>query len=263
MPSSSQCHSRPAEDIRMNSDVAMSERNWAFLREEILTRIARGEFEEGDRLPTEAELATQFALGRHSVRRAMAALSLEGMLSVEQGRGTFVRTQPVIKYQIGKRTRFRENLEAQGIRPGADLIVVEVVGAPECVAQALGIDAGVPVHRALTRGRANGVPISLGQSFHEVARFPDFGSRREAGQGISEIYRAHGVVDYFRRDTTIFARRPDLDEARLLDQHSDQPVMVLQKTDIDQTGQPIGCSESIWSGHRTRFSITSLDDLEE
>ncbi|WP_375262867.1 phosphonate metabolism transcriptional regulator PhnF [Palleronia sp.] len=241
----------------------MTERNWTYLREEIVTRIARGELGEGDRLPTEGELAAQFGIGRHSVRRAMAALSIEGLLSVEQGRGTFVRTQPLITYRIGKRTRFRENLEAQGIRPVTDLIVVEVMDAPERVAQSLRIEAGMPVHRALTRGRANGVPISLGQSFHEVARFPDFGSRREAGQGISEIYRAHGVADYFRRDTTIFARRPDLDEARLLEQLSDQPVMVLQKTDIDQAGQPIGCSESIWSGHRTRFSITSLDDLEE
>lgn len=241
----------------------MRQRDWTFVRQAIVSRIERDGLVEGDRLPTELELASEFGLGRHSVRRAMAALAIEGLLSVEQGRGTFVRSQPLVRYRIGRRTRFRENLEAQGITPGGDLVAAEVVPAPERVARALGIGRDAPVHRVVARGRANGTPISLGQSFHEVARFPDFGSRREAGQGVSEIYLAHGIADYMRRDTTIFARRPDAEEARLLEQHPDQPVMVLQKTDVDRDGRPIGCSESIWSGHRVQFSISSLDDATQ
>lgn len=45
----------------------------------------------GDRLPTEAELAQQFGVSRLTVRHAVGNLVLEGVLSREQGRGTFYR----------------------------------------------------------------------------------------------------------------------------------------------------------------------------
>lgn len=234
--------------------------NWAELRDLIGNRITSGELAEGARLPTEIELSAEFQVGRHTVRRAMSALALDGLLSIEQGRGTFVRRTPEIRYRIGRRTRFRTNLEAQGLTAESDLVLAEVVPAPDGVAAALAIAPGAPVHRVVSRGRADGTPISLSRSFHAVARFADFGALREQGVSVSEIYRRHGQPDYVRRDTTIFARRPDVHEAELLDQHPDQPVMVLQKTDTDRAGTPIGHSESIWSAHRVRFAVDSLDD---
>lgn len=235
-------------------------RDWTIVHGAIAGRITRGELRHGDRLPIEPELAVEYGLGRHSVRRAVAELEIEGLVSVEQGRGTFVRSQPSIRYRIGRRTRYRENLVAQGVVPGGDFVSARIVPACTRVAGSLGIEPGVPVHRVLSRGLADGVPITLGQSFHEAARFPDLGQRRQRGDRLDAIYRDHGITDYLRRDTTIFARRPDAEEARLLDQHRNQPVMVLQKTDVDCEGRPLGCSDAIWSGHRVQFSIASLDD---
>lgn len=52
--------------------------------------IASGRWPVGERIPVEAELATAFGVGRNTVREALQSLVHAGLLSREQGRGTFV-----------------------------------------------------------------------------------------------------------------------------------------------------------------------------
>jgi len=234
--------------------------NWKMIRDRLSAEIAEGRLEPGARLPTEARLCETFETGRHSVRRAVAALAAEGKLKVEQGRGTFVQSAPLISYQIGRRTRFRQNLLDQGVTPAGEQLSDGIIPAPAHVAAALDLSEGRPVHRLLRRGLADGVPISLGLSFHCATRFPDLATRRAAGESVTDIYRSHGIADYFRKRTIIFARRPEAEEAALLMQHPDQPVIVMQKTDVDATGRPIGYSKAVWAGDRVQFSFDNADE---
>lgn len=54
-------------------------------------QIRTGEHRPGRRLPSEAQLAQTYGLGRESVRRAMAVLRSEGLVITVQGEGTLVR----------------------------------------------------------------------------------------------------------------------------------------------------------------------------
>ncbi|WP_244936017.1 phosphonate metabolism transcriptional regulator PhnF [Paracoccus siganidrum] len=241
--------------IHPNDWTGNMQTNWQMIRDRLAEGIMRGEYAPGQRLPTEPELCRHFGIGRHSVRRAIEALAVEGKLRVEQGRGTFVETAPLIDYQIGRRTRFRQNLRDQGVAPGGDLIEAGLVPAPAAIARALDLPEGAPVHRVLTRGLADDVPINIGLSWHSADRFADFGSRRRQGEKVTDIYRTHGIADYFRRSTSILARRASPDEARLLAQHPALPVLVVQKTDVDVEGRPIGHSQGVWSAERVQFTL--------
>ncbi|MGR3376909.1 phosphonate metabolism transcriptional regulator PhnF [Salipiger abyssi] len=234
--------------------------NWERAREWITRSIESQALAEGDRLPTEGDIQRLAGVGRHSVRRAVATLAAEGVLSVEQGRGTFVRAKPPILYRIGARTRYRENLIAQGIVPSGDPIAAEIVPAPHEVARALALEPGTSVHRVLRRGRADGRPISLSRAYHDASRFPDLGARRQAGVSVTEIYRDHGIGEYHRLETSLYARLPEGWEARELEQSADQPVIVMCKTDVDEARRPIGFSEAIWSAGRVRFSLETEHD---
>lgn len=238
----------------------MGRGNWKSIRDRISADISAGELEPGEQLPTESQLCLTFQAGRHSVRRAVAALAVEGKLRVEQGRGTFVQAAPLISYQIGRRTRFRQNLLEQGVTPAGEQLADDILLAPARVATALGLAEGSPVHRLLRRGLADGVPISIGLSWHCATRFPDLATRRAVGVSVTDIYSDHGITDYYRKRTIVFARRPEGDEAGLLMQHPDQPVMVLQKTDVDAAGRPIGYSEAVWAADRVQFSFDSQDE---
>lgn len=52
--------------------------------------ISRGVFNVGDRLPSERDLATQFEVSRPTIREAMIALEIAGVVEVRSGSGVYV-----------------------------------------------------------------------------------------------------------------------------------------------------------------------------
>lgn len=64
------------------------------LRRYVVGRIASGQLQPGDKLPTERELVEMFGGGRSTVRRALESLEKEGLIGREVGRGTFVKEPP-------------------------------------------------------------------------------------------------------------------------------------------------------------------------
>ncbi|MDX9677975.1 GntR family transcriptional regulator [Pseudomonas neuropathica] len=61
------------------------------LREEMLAKIATGEWMPGAPIPTEAELTKHYGVAIGTVRKAVDTLVNEGLLLRSQGRGTYVR----------------------------------------------------------------------------------------------------------------------------------------------------------------------------
>ena len=59
---------------------------------DILNRILEGEYKEGERLPTEHEMAAEFQVSRPIVREALRRLRERGLIYSRQGAGSFVRT---------------------------------------------------------------------------------------------------------------------------------------------------------------------------
>src|ERR1043165_7154255 len=52
--------------------------------------VTRGEFKPGDRLPPERDLAKVLGVSRPTVREAMIALEIAGLVEVRVGAGTFI-----------------------------------------------------------------------------------------------------------------------------------------------------------------------------
>ena len=60
--------------------------------EQIRALIREGRWAPGDQIPPERELAERFRVSRTSVREALRALEMQGVIESRQGGGTFVRT---------------------------------------------------------------------------------------------------------------------------------------------------------------------------
>ncbi|MFI9720906.1 FadR/GntR family transcriptional regulator [Streptomyces sp. NPDC052396] len=58
--------------------------------EQLRTQVTAGEWQVGERIPTEHTLAEQLGVGRNTVREAVRVLVHAGMLRSRQGEGTFV-----------------------------------------------------------------------------------------------------------------------------------------------------------------------------
>ena len=60
---------------------------------DVAAKIAQGQFPVGERLPSERELALAFGVSRPTVREALFALELDGLVEVRKGVGVFAVAQ--------------------------------------------------------------------------------------------------------------------------------------------------------------------------
>jgi DNA-binding FadR family transcriptional regulator len=67
------------------------------IAEQLRQLMASGEFAVGSRLPAERDLAAQLGVSRPSVREALIALEVEGMIEVRTGSGIYVQSATALK----------------------------------------------------------------------------------------------------------------------------------------------------------------------
>jgi DNA-binding FadR family transcriptional regulator len=100
------------------------------IAEQLAAMITRGDLSPGSRLPAERDLATRLNVSRPSLREALIALELEGLVEVRGGSGVYVRA------------RAPAPRAAEGDAPGPfDVLDARAVVEPECAALAARRDA--------------------------------------------------------------------------------------------------------------------------
>ena len=81
---------------------------YAQLADLLRQRVARGVWALGHKLPSLDELVAEFGVARVTVRQAVDLLAREGLLSPQQGRGTFVTGQPAQDRWLRLETSLRD-----------------------------------------------------------------------------------------------------------------------------------------------------------
>jgi GntR family phosphonate transport system transcriptional regulator len=149
------------------------------------------------------------------VRRAVLGLATLGLVSVEQGRGTFV--QPgAIDYSIGRRTRFTENLQRLHHAPSGAMLSAVRLKADANVAKSLVIRARAWVYKIETRHESDGVPLTFSRNWYSAARFPDMPNVFERTDSITKALAQFGVRDYVCKWSRIGSVLPEAEVARRL-----------------------------------------------
>ncbi len=211
---------------------------WRQIARTIEQEIEAGQYAPGARLPTEAEMSARFAVNRHTVRRALEEMSRQGMVRVEQGRGSFV-AEDVLDYTIASRTRFSEWIRAHNKEPSGQTLDLREIAADAAVALALGVRKGARVVLLERVGLADGRPVSLGQHHFSAARFPGLLAALAGGGTISAALAQQGVSDYRRLSSKISARLPTPGEAQALHMPRNRPVLVTESINVDQNGSVV------------------------
>lgn len=151
--------------------------------EKIKGMIVSGALQPGQRLPKEADLATDLGLSRNSLREAVKALSLMNILDVRQGDGTYVTSleSPLLLEALSFIVDFHRDdqvLEFLAVRrilePAAAALAAHTISAEQLVGlrkvlESAGpadpidkiIAADVEFHRAITLATGNQVLCSL------------------------------------------------------------------------------------------------------
>ena len=217
---------------------------WRQIAERLRAEIASGASAPGEQLPTEAALSARFGVNRHTVRRALEELTREGLVRVEQGRGSFV-AEDVLDYAVEARTRFSEWIKRHNKEPSGRVLRLLEVAADQRVSAGLGVRSGSRVALLERVGLADDRPVSLTRHYFPSSRLTGILEALREAPRITDALRVVGVEDYLRQQSRVTARPPTPTEADLLQMSRNRPILVSENVNVDRAGAivefAVGC----------------------
>jgi GntR family transcriptional regulator len=209
--------------------------------------IDAGEYQPGDLLPSEWELARRYQVSRPTVRKALRVLRTEGLIAVEQGRGTFVRVQPV-RLAFSRHARaarrpgfglFESACATQGVTGYTEMILVQRRPADLAVATGLNVPVGTDVvcrrrHMHLT-DPDRVIQIQEGYLLAEMVTGTDLARPAKVVDGIYPALEriGHGPA---RITEEVSARMADPTEILAFGSRIPMPVLELRRRTFDTAG---------------------------
>ncbi|WP_343808043.1 phosphonate metabolism transcriptional regulator PhnF [Paenochrobactrum glaciei] len=228
--------------------------NAGYVADEIAQLIKAGVLRTGTKLPTQAELADQYKVNRHVIRKALDILGGRGLVASRQGSGVYVSGK-LVDYFVRHRTRYNDNVKALAQTSRIEILDIHSRKVSAELAQKLTIPSHARVYD-LHILRFSGVdPLCLANHYFSAEKYPSLPEIFAQSTGISDLITRLGVTDFSRSDTAISARMPTRKEASLLRIAFDTPIVELEGRNVDAKGQPIEISKSVWPASRIRVCV--------
>jgi DNA-binding FadR family transcriptional regulator len=181
-----------------------SKRLYEQVAEKLAAQIGSGAYGVGDRLPSERDLAAAFGVSRPTVREAVIALELDGLVEVKTGSGVYVTSQSPKSGAPGvtdigpfELLEARKSIEGEAAALAAQRISDEELGALEALLAemesendhdvVMSEDADRRFHMTIARATQNSAMVAMVEMLWDV--------RNRSPQSVRflEHVRAHGV----------------------------------------------------------------------
>lgn len=216
-------------------------------------RIRHGELKTGDRLPTESELSQEYEVNRLTVRQALAGLARSGLISTQQGRGSFVSAPP-LRYEIvtGQEASFTAAMTARGHRVAQRLIRRVGEQDPQ-IAGMLRVQG--TLHRFESVRSVDGTPWSLTTTWIAADQFPGLRRMWRGDGSLYEVLKKHYGTSMQRADRSFSAVPAESRDAEHLMVSLGSPILLMRGLNVDQHGQPVTVVEHRFRGDRAIFTV--------
>lgn len=224
------------------------------LKELLGSRIANGEWQPGDMLPTEEQLQEQYEVSRTTVRQALKVLELEGLISRQRGRGTFV-SRPKLSHSAEPHFRLIDTLLQQGVQPGWQLLSAEWVPSSQEVAEQLQLDPGTPVFRLCRLRLANEEPIGYHVAFASPAVATAIDKQRLDSGGSLDYLRGNDALDGSHADRILEAIPAAEEAAAQLDVEIGAPMLQIRRQVFSRSGDLIEILCAVYRGDRLQYHV--------
>lgn len=229
---------------------------YLLVKERLEKMIATGEYQAGEQLPPEAELARLFGVSRATLREALRVMEEEGLLTRKQGIGTFVN-QPRTLVERGVEELFSvtESIEKLGQKAGTIIVGLEEVAAEKTIAEALELPEGAGLLKLMRlRTADNQIAVYcvdyIPKLFTErlPANISWDGSLFSLLENQLGIYIEHAVAQ-------IVPINADEKLALLMHCRKNFPLLLLKQTHFDRNGAPIFYCENYFRPDFFTFKV--------
>jgi GntR family transcriptional regulator len=223
-------------------------------------QLHEGQFAHG--VPGELALMRQFSVARVTVRRALAQLAQEGLISREPGRGTRSLVQRTAhqveatthQAQQARLTGLLENLVSMGLRTTVKVLSVQRLPAPHEVAMALQLPEGELVQKAQRVRHTKEGPLSHITTWVPERIASGFGRKELAQKPILMLLEESGVK-VGRAQQSISAKLADVSMAQHLDIAVGSALLAVNRLIYDTDDKPIQWLHGLYRPDRYEYQM--------
>lgn len=237
--------------------MAGSKGGYKEIADELRARIERGDYQPGQKIPSESEVMAEFDAGRETVTKALRLLKDLGLTVSSQGKPATVRQFKPIRRPANARLSKEVwgggtsmwAVDVQDAKPKVAGLSVTPLEASPRIAEALGIQRGGPVVLRRRHYVLNGKPVLMADSYIP-ADLADGTLITQEDTGEGGIYArlndiGHGPVRFKEEVRT---RMPNRAEASLLQLQPGTPVMCVVRSAFDSDGRTVEVNEMTLDG---------------
>jgi len=221
---------------------------------ELLTRsLQGGEWQPGDLIPSEIELAARYKVSQGTVRKAVDELATENLLVRRQGKGTFVATHAEERTQY-RFLRLKPDAD-DGVAMQRRLLDCRRLRAPADVARLLGLksgDAVVQVRRLLLAAEQ---PVVLDDIYLPGALFKGLTAERMSGYkgAMYRLFEAEFGVRMIRAEERIRAVAADQPQAEALQVAAGAPLLSVERLSLTYGDTPVELRRGLYRTDRHHY----------
>lgn len=190
-----------------------------------LRSLVTHELAVGDAIPSERLLCERFGVSRMTVRQAVDAMVVDGLLEREQGRGTFVAPAKLdLEVRLAS---FGEEMHRRGMEPSSKVLAAEEAAAAPDIADVLELLPGELVFYLHRVRYADGEPMAIEQLWLPCRLAPGLFDDGAPGSIYGEL-RRRGLEPDWGEDT-VAATEVDAQDAALLGLRVGKAVLRLSR----------------------------------
>jgi GntR family transcriptional regulator len=225
-----------------------------------LRHLIAAEFEPGDRLPPEKDLAEALDVSRTTVREALVVLAAEDIVTRQWGSGTFVNAPPkVASLNMSTIESYRDRVATGGRAVTLLEASCDLVAPPAGAALALQLEGGAKAWHIRRLFAVDGSPSAL---MSEVVPAQLFGRPIDPSPmlrietSLYDLLNQHAPGSAVHASTELEAVCVHGPDARALDLTDGAPVLQATQTTFERRGQPVAHGVSLQRTDLVRMRIT-------
>lgn len=226
------------------------------LEQIIKSKVIKGEFLPGDRIPTEKELCETYQVSTITVRQAILNLVKQGLLFRKQGKGTFISD---VETKNIKKIQFAGNIDGF-IKNGLKLSKIEVLSIekripPYKISRALDIPDNAEIVEIIRRRDADDVPMAYLKSYMPVEIGNKIAKKDLKNYSMLQVLRDKLNITVTTGTHNIEAVAADYDVSNVLALEMFSPVLYAELHMFTKEKRPVEFTQAFFRPDRFIYSI--------
>ncbi|HGW6105523.1 TPA: GntR family transcriptional regulator [Citrobacter werkmanii] len=217
------------------------------IREALRNGIAQNVYKQGERLPSENELAAQFNTTRATVVHAMQGLLNDGLIERVRGRGTFVKSPSIITVMDTQTLGFFEkDLIGLGTSLEYQLVEFSPVPTSERLQEKLMLSKKESIHRLMRLRFINKQPIALEIRYMASILALQINKQALEANALQNIFKQVLGIDIHTIANQVRVALPNQEAAQMLKIKRSRPVLVRQHMYLTAENKPVLWGETLY-----------------